>query len=686
VRKLGQLAYRRRRALALAAGLLAIVAAIGGATVFDHVKPYGFEDPGSESVRAYDTLERQTGERPLPDVELLIRPSGEQPQRAAEAAAAELRGLEGVSRTVTPRSDPRLLSRDGRSALVLGFVSSEVDDLSDVGEEVRDRFASDPEVTTGGTALTADELTNTTQKDLRRIELYALPILLLLSLIVFRGVVAAALPVVAGGVSILTTLALLNALTAVVDIDTFAINIVTGLGLGLAIDYSLFLLTRFRVELERAGSAEVAVRETVAAIGPMIAFSGFIVALSLVALCVFPQRFLYSIGIGGALVALSSAVVCLLFLPAILGSLGDRVNALAPPRFQQLPSERPWRILGRFVLGHPVSVSIVTVAVMVFAGLPFLQVELTQSDATSLPAHTGAHQVEERVAAGFGSDPPNRLVVVLPNARLADQADRELARDPAIASTEGPRRQSKHVFRVDGQLRVGPYTDAAVAAVDGARSSSWGRSALIGGPPADLADERHSLGSHLPLAVAIIVAATGVVLFLMTGSVVLPVIALIMNTLTVSVAFGVLVLVFQDGRMEGALDYMSPGALDTSVPILLFAVVFGLSTDYGVFLLQRIGEARSRGELGSAAIAAGLARSGWQITAAAVLFAVAMGAFAFSDVISVKEVAVGAAVAVLVDALVIRPLLFPSLMRLAGPAAWWSPSFLRRSRAALREL
>src|SRR3954464_5970423 len=328
---MGQFAYRRRRLLAIGAVIVAVVAALGGSTVYDNVKPFGFQDPNSDSARAYDELRDATGLRPIPEVELLVKGGNGRTATAAAVAANELRAVPGVGRVVTPDADPSLISTDGRQALVLGFLSSDVDDISQVGTDVRERFTGDPHVLVGGAAVTVDELTKTTQDDLQRIELFALPLLLLLSFLIFRGLVAALLPVVVGLLSILTTLLLLNALTTVVDIDTFAINIVTGLGLGLAIDYSLFLVTRFREELGRARSmqlaggksVEQAVAETTAAIGPMIVFSGLTVALSLIALCVFPQRFLYSIGIGGALVALSSAAVCLLLLPAVLGLLGE---------------------------------------------------------------------------------------------------------------------------------------------------------------------------------------------------------------------------------------------------------------------------------------------------------------------------------------------------------------------------
>jgi uncharacterized membrane protein YdfJ with MMPL/SSD domain len=682
MRKLGQYAYRRRRTLTAAAVLLAVAAAFGGTSVFDNVKPFGFQDPDSESARAYDALKDATGERAIPEVELLIEPHSGVPGPQAAAAKRRLRQVPGIASVVGPRSDPSLTSRDGRSALVLGFISSDVSDISEVGADVRDQFSGNPAVVVGGAAVTVDELTKTTQDDLQRIELYALPLLLLLSLLIFRGLIAALLPVAVGGLSILTTLLLLNALTTVVDIDAFAINIVTGLGLGLAIDYSLFLVSRFREELDGNDSVEAAISATTGAMGRMIAFSGLTVAVSLIALCIFPQRFLYSIGIGGALVAISSAAVCLLFLPALLALLGRRVNALAPAPLQGTPSARHWFGLARFVLDHPGAVAVCTAAIMVLAGLPFLRVELTQANAKILPSDASARQVDDALATRFASDPSDRVVVVASTPRSAAAAAHSLRRDPHINAVHRPSRTAPGVYRVDAQLDVEPYSDPALDTVRHARSARWASAALIGGPPAELLDQRHSLREHLPLALAFIVVCTALILFLMTRSAILPLVALVMNTLTVSVAFGVLVLVFQDGRFEGLLGYTGQGALDTSMPILLFAVAFGLSTDYGVFLLQQIAEARRTADTEDAAIASGMVRSGRMITAAALLFAVAMGAFAFSELIYVKEVAVGAAVAVLVDATLIRGLLFPAVLGLLGEAAWWCPRWLARAARA----
>jgi RND superfamily putative drug exporter len=675
---LGHYAFRRRKFLAIGAIVLAIAAAIGGSTVYDNVKPFGFQDPNSDSARAYDALTDATGERPIPEVELLVDPSSGQPGPAAQRAAIELRSIDGITRVITPADDPSLVSTDGRMALVLGFISADVDDISKVGTDVKNRLSDDPGIKVGGAAVTVDELTTTTQDDLKRIELFALPLLLLLSFLIFRGLIAALLPVAVGALSILTTLLLLNALTTVVDIDTFAINIVTGLGLGLAIDYSLFLVTRFREELDERGAIEASLAATTAAIGRMVVFSGMTVAVSLISLCIFPQRFLYSIGIGGALVALSSAAVCLLFLPALLAILGQRINALAPVAFQGAPSGRRWFALARFVLTHPVSVAICAVAVMVVAGLPFLRVELTQANAKILPTDASARRVDDAIDQNFSSDPADRIVVVAANGAVASAALADLRAEPTVTATQGPVQLGTGVFRVDAQLRVDPFSDAALDTVRRARSQSWAHQALIAGSPAELVDQRHSLGVHLPWALGFIIVSTALLLFVMTGSAVLPLIALAMNTLTVSVAFGVLVLVFQDGRLEGLLGYTSQGALDTSMPILLFAVAFGLSTDYGVFLLQRIGEARRHHDTEDGAIADGIVSSGRVITAAAILFAVAMGAFAFSELVYVKEIAVGAAVAVLVDATIVRAFLFPAILGMLGERAWWSPRWLTR--------
>jgi uncharacterized membrane protein YdfJ with MMPL/SSD domain len=683
VQSLGHYAYRRRGRLLLISIWVVVACALGASAIFDRAEPFGFQDPDSESSRATDALEDATGERVLPDIVLLVEPEdGYEAAARAGQAAAELTSIPDVTRVFTPADDRRLTAENGRTALVLGYLRSDTDDVPAVGEEVEDRFGSDSGITVGGAAVTSHQLNSTTEDDLRRIELYAAPLILLLSLVVFRGLVAASLPLVVGAVSILTTLLLLGFLSAVMEIDVFAINIVTALGLGLAIDYSLFLVSRFREELETAPSTEEALAATMRTTGRMIIFSGLTVAAALLSLCIFPQRFLYSIGLGGALVAIASTAVCLLVLPAILGLLGPRVNALAPPWLQRERSGGGrWLGLARFVCRHPVSVAAITVAAMVIAGLPFLRVELTRADATVLPKDATARQVDSEIRSSFPADPASRIVVVVqaPRGEPEDaihDGTRALGAVPGVDGVGPPVRVSGERVRVDAQLTVDQFSDEAVDATEAARAIDWGGSALIGGPSAELTDQRDSLSDHLPTALAFLIITTVLILFAMTRSVTLPLVSLVTNALTVSVAFGVLVLVFQDGHLEGLLGFTSQNALDSSMPILLFAVAFGLSTDYGVFLLQRVQEARRETDDPDDAIAIGLARSGGQITAAALLFAVAMGVFAFSELVYVKEVAIGTAVAVLVDATIVRGFLLPAVLTLLGPWAWWAPRWV----------
>lgn len=684
---LGHQAFVHRRAIVALALLGTLAAAWGARDVFDVVEPFGFSDPDSESARAYDRLEAATGEQAVPGVVLLVDAEGPVSAPAGQAAiasaASELESIEGVARVLP--TDESLVSADGRSALVVGTLESSVGDASKLGEEVEQRFGDDPAVTAGGSAVASHQLNGTTEEDLQRIELYAAPLLLLLSLFIFRGLVAAALPLVVGAISIVTTLLILRVLASAIEIDAFAINIVTGLGLGLAIDYSLFIVSRYREELEEKGPTGAALRATMGSVGRMVLFSGLTVAVALASLCVFPQRFLYSIGLGGALVALASAMVCLLVLPAVLAALGPRVNALAPRGLRHKPKIDRWYRVGRFVLDHPLPIATVAVAVMILAGIPSLRLELTRADAAVLPEEKSAHQVDLALRTEFESDPSSRIVVLIEgteNEAQAVGAASSLEQEEGVATVAPVRKVNPGLLRTDIELSEDPFSDTAVALVDQTRELDWGGASLVGGPPAELADQRESLKDHLPAALAIIVISTLLLLFYMTRSVLLPLVALVMNALTVCVAFGVLVFVFQDGRFEGLFDYTSQGALDTSMPILLFAVAFGLSTDYGVFLLQRITEERSRGISDEEAIAVGLARSGRQITAAAVLFAVAMGALVFSELVYVKEVAVGTAVAVLVDATVVRVMLLPAVLRLLGSRIWWAPGSLARPRRA----
>jgi RND superfamily putative drug exporter len=406
------------------------------------------------------------------------------------------------------------------------------------------------------------------------------------------------------------------------------------------------------------------------------------VALALAALIIFPQRFLYSTAIGGLLVVLLSAAVALTVLPAILAVLGPRVNALAPPRLQRGAGEAAgaagrgfWYRLASFVLRRPITVLTATVAVMLAAGIPFLSVHLSTADARVLPLSSSARQVDEALRSSFPDAASATPLVAVINAR-PDRPSRarlapvvaQLSALPYVKHVLGPRRLDAHTSQLEVVAGVDPLSEDGQRLLREVRGLDWPYPTLVGGRAADLLDQKQSLQSHLPLAVGIIVVMTLITLFAMTGSALLPLAALLMNGLTISAAFGIVVLVFQDGRFQGLLSYTSQGAIDTSMPVLVFAVAFGLSTDYGVFLLTRIKEARDSGASDTEAVAIGIEHTGRIVTAAALLFAVAVGAFM---------------AAVLVDATLVRAFLLPSLMRLLGRWSWWAPAPLLRLRERL---
>ena len=520
------------------------------------------------------------------------------------------------------------------------------------------------------------------------------PLLFALSLVFFRSVVAALLPLLVGALSIVLTLLGLRIGSEFGEISIFALNVATGLGLGLAVDYSLFVVSRYREELARVGPGAEAIRRTLATAGRTVAFSSLTVAAALGCLLLFPQRFLYSMGIGGVMVALLAGAVALVVLPAVLALLGRRVDALAPRRLRRAAEAeaRParsgaWYRLARAVMRRPGTIAVAAAALLIALGTPFAQIRFTAVDASVLPQTSSARQVDDALKAGFDVRRTTPITLVAGTDGGA-QLERYLAQvrsTPGVAAVSAPRRVAgaDALTLVDVMPRRDALSAETQDTLRAIRALDPPFTVLSRGQTASLIDLKASLADRLPGALALLVGSTIVVLFLMTGSLLLPLKALAMNLLTLSAAFGVLVLVFQDGRLESLLGYTSQGALEATQPVFLFAVAFGLSTDYGVFLLARIKEARDGGLPNEEAVAVGLERTGRIVTAAALLFCVAVGAFATSRIIFLKEVGIGTALAVLVDATIVRALLVPALMRLLGERNWWTPPSLRRLHARI---
>ena len=695
---LARFADGNARRIGIFAVLFFILAGALGGSVANRLDPYGADDPGTETVQAREQL-LDAGLRP-PAVVAVISdaPVAKASTRArVTAMEREIRDRPDVH-SVTGYYDTgsrAFVSRDGRSTyFAVSLVPTEDKEWQEAGADVAKQLEEHPGVIVGGAAVAQEQVNKQVETDLRTAEMLAFPLLFLLSLLFFRSLVAALLPLMIGGLAIVGTFLILRLASEFGSISIFALNLTTALGLGLAIDYSLFVVSRYREEIARSGPGLAAMRRVLATSGRTVFFSSLTVAAALASLLVFPQRFLYSMGLGGALVALFAALISLTVLPAVLTLLGSRVNAGAP-RFLHRRAEadaRPdehgfWYRLSRFVMRRPAPVATLSALFLIVLGLPFFGIKFNTVDPGVLPESASARQAYDRISEEF---PPYRETPIWVDVSgggpgAAAQVAKRVAAVPGVATVLPPQRLRRDVTAVQAVSSHPFNSEASQSTVEAIRElrAPPGATVLVSGATADFVDLQSSLVSHLPIVLAIIVVATLVILFLMTGSVVLPIKSLLMNFLNLSAVFGLLVFIFQDGRLEGVLDYSSPGALEQTMPILLFAVAFGLSTDYAVFLLSRIKEARDGGASDSESVAIGLERTGRIVTAAALLFAVAMGAFATSQIIFIKENGVGTALAVLIDASIVRALLVPSLMELLGRWNWWAPAPLRRLHARI---
>jgi RND superfamily putative drug exporter len=701
--RLARFLHAHGRSVLLVAVLGAVVAGAFGFGVGKQLSPYGATDPATQSVQATNRFQSAAGRQIDAGVVALVDSGNVRTaaarQRVSEVAA-ELRLQPDVASVVSfyDSHNPVMVSRDGSSTYVLAYFRPLSDKaLKDVAGQIEQHFAGQHDVTLGGAAIANAQVNTQVSHDLAHAELLAFPFIFLLSLLFFRSLLAALLPPLLGGLAIVATFFALRVISGFVDLSVFALNFVTGMGLGLAIDYSLFMVSRYREEAASSGFGPQALTRTLQTAGRTIIFSSLTIAAAVASLAVFPQRFLYSMGIAGAVAALLSATLALTVLPALLTVLGPRVNAFAPKRLQRAAEReaRPdhhgfWYRLSRLVMRRPALIAASSAAILIALGIPFTGIKFIQASASVLPMSASARQVNDTLKSQFPPNTTSPLEVVIgapagsPQAKALATRISRLPDVSAIAPAQpaGPENSLLAVAPIQG-----PQTGASQRLVKRVRAIEEPFYVGVAGETASFVDLEHSLAAHLPAVIAIVIGATLVILFLMTGSVILPIKAVLMNALSLSAMLGILVLIFQDGNLQGLLSFRSEGALDATQPIFLFAVGFGLATDYGVFLLSRIKEARDAGASDSEAVAIGLERTGRIVTAAALLFAVAIGAFATSQIVFIKELGIGAALAVLIDASIVRALLVPSLMELLGSRNWWAPRPLRRlhDRFGLRE-
>ncbi len=696
------------RAVLIGVVLLVIVSGVFGVSVAGKMNAdHPFSSSSSQTVRVQNTIADATGQLPGPQVLALVTPPGGVRAPGAQAlvtqVAAELRQDPVVTRVLTYYNthDPNLVARDGSSTYVAAF-------FKNVNSAAQDKAASrllnnvqkPPEVLLGGPAIINQQLGGLVGKGIGMAEGIAAPIVFILALFVFRGVVAALMPIFVGGVAVLSTFLVLRIVNSFLPLSSFALSMVIGLGLGLAIDYSLFVVSRYREEMTKIGTERTdqkdALRHAVYKSGRTISYSACTVALALATLCLIPMPFMYSMGLGGAATAVVAVTVALIALPAMLTVLGPRINALAPKSWQR-SAERTaspdnkgrWYRLAHAVTRRPALYATAAAVLLIVLALPALGIKFIGVDATGVPTGQSSRTVADTIATRYPGDPSTDITA------LAHAPGSSPAQITALASQLGHLPGATPQDTTTVQALPGGYYTFSITPSSSALSTSTinlvkqiraHQSPIVQttGSTSTFLDQKSTINSRLALVAIVLCLMTVIVLFMMTGSIVIPLKSLVMTFLSIAAAFGVLVLIFQDGHLQGVLGYHSLHAIDLSQPVLIFAIAFGLSCDYGVFLLARIKEAYDRGVPNREAVCIGLERSGRIVTQAAILFCVAIGAFATSSIVFIKEVGVGIAVAVIIDATIVRAFLVPSLMTMLGKRNWWAPAPLRRLYGRVR--
>ena len=715
--RLGVRVFARRKRVLIVSLLLLILGGLWGGSVSKHLSSGGYYDPNSESVKAGNDINNKLD---VPTQDAVVLFTSQQPistrtvQRSIETALASLPRAQVPSYTTywtTHR--PQQLSTNGLATYVGLSLAGKTDATQEHSLAVaRDTLAKAdlPGITVqyGGTVTLNKEISGQVSTDLRRAELVSLPIVLVLLIVIFGSLVSAGLPLAVGILAIVGASAVLRLLTTFVSVSVFALNLVTVLGLGMAVDYALFVVSRFREELDRQPTVQRALTRTMATAGRTVAFSGVTIAASLASLTLYPETFLRSMGYGGVAVVLLDVVAATTVLPALLAILGHRVNSLRLPvpwmkSNTKADVEQPasgqdgtvaetggWYRLAHSVMRRPLVYTVAIVVVLAVMAAPFANVIFGGYTATVLPVSAPGRVVSDTLARDFPSNATNPIQVVVEDVQNPAVIPAYVKRLGSVQGATGAAVAAVHGDNVLVQVAFNgdPISSAARDALARVRAvpPPSGAHVLVGGFTAFLVDQLHSIGHVLPWMLAVMIVAMLVLLFLAFGSFVLPFKAVLMNALSIGASFGAVTWIFQSGHLSNLFGFTKLGYLDATDPILMLAVVFGLSMDYEVFLLSRIREewdaSAGSGESPDArnrlAVAHGLQRSGRIITSAALLLVIVVGAFATSQVTTLKLLGFGMALAIFVDATIVRAMLVPAVMRLLGATNWWAPAPLAR--------
>jgi len=736
--RLGGMLYRTRWLVLFLALLIVAGAAVFGTGLFGSLKSGGFNDPASESSRAEALLDTKLGGATADIVILMsnnsLKATDTTYMDAATKMLETLKARPEVASVISYYSthSASLVSRDGHETFAVVQLKAKDEAAKEKDFKTIEPLITSPVLHTmvGGNVAVNIAINKQVSSDLERAELITFPIVAILLVIVFDSLVAASLPLLIGGIAIMGAFAILRAMAGWTDVSVYAVNVVTMLGLGLAIDYALFIVTRFREELGHGkGDVKVALERTMATAGRTVAFSGLTVSTSLLGLMLFPEMFLRSMSMGAIAATLVSMLAALTILPALLAVLGHRINALSIQSLFQRKSlsqrqdssnetQGAWYRIAEMVMRRPVVVGLAVLAILVTLGLPFWRVAFSTPDVKVLASNQEARIVSDRLSRDFAQQGNSQLVVVmltpgdaLSSANLAslDSYVRSIKEIPGVVSEDSVVTLNPSLTLADYQqlyahpganpqltaiatqlangdttkitiaMQPADHTTAAENIVSQVRAihAPGGLVPLVDGVTAYQIDLLASLRATLPYALLVMFAAVSVLLFLMTGSLLMPVKAIVLNILSLSATFGALVWIFQDGHLQNLLGFQSTGSIDATQPILIFAIAFGLSMDYEVFLLSRIKERFDETGDNRAAVSSGLQRTGWLITSAAMLMAVVFSAFGTSRIIFIQEIGIGLAIAVIIDATLVRMLLVPATMRLLGKWNWWAPAPLR---------
>jgi uncharacterized membrane protein YdfJ with MMPL/SSD domain len=697
---------RRTRAI-LAVGMLAtILAGVFGIGVFGSLGQGGFDDPSSEASK--ELAHEQDAFQNLSVDVIAIYRSDEMSVSDPSFRTEVERTLAGIPKGTTTSvatywdtHDPSMVSKDEHATTVMiSLAGTGQSELADNNDLVTPALKSDQLTTQiAGTWAVYKGVNETVSKDLARAETLSMPLVVILSLLIFGSVVASLMPAVVGAISVFGALAVVRLITGFTEVSVFSINVITLLGTGLAIDYALFVISRFREELARLPEDDPtapaqAIRVTMSTAGRTVLFSGLTVAAAMSSLLIFPQNFLRSLGYGGIAAVLVAVVAATTVLPAILVLLGRRIDAGRLPWRRHRPvavvnDHGAWARLATAVMRRPIVVMVVVVGALLAVASPFLGVKWGSVDYRVLPPASSAHVAATTLNTDFGPErsTANIMLATADKTEVADYVAKVRDVEGVVGVRAVAQKDGHTLLRAawtgNSQTRSSQETVKAIRAVPG----PGGEKTLVGGLTADTVDLLSSLRSHLPWMALIIATVMMVLLFLAFGSLVLPVKAIVMNLLSISASFGVITWIFADGHLQGPLGFTSTGFLDATQPIFMLAILVGLSMDYEVFLLSRVREQWDLTHDNTLAVATGVQRTGRIITSAALLLAVVIGAFSTSGIVFMKMIGIGMLVALLVDATIVRSVLVPATMKLLGTWNWWAPAGMRRwwERYGVRE-